>query len=123
MLVSSKAVTDPDYTTSIEKTIAGIHNPILSLDKKKIYFMSAAWANSDSIHVVNIESKSEKYICPGNSLEIIKDGCYRGKLIVNQHRHYSEPKVGSYDNYYIVDEEGKEIKDMGENEDNIKDYL
>lgn len=96
----------------MQKVIGGIHDAKISPDAKKIYFMSSAWATSNSIHVVDIKSKKEKYVCPGNSLEVIQDGPYIGKIIVNQHR-YNES--GSYDNFYIVDDAGKTIKNLGEN--------
>lgn len=108
LLITSKAAEDMKFV------IGGIHDARLSLDKNKIYFISSAWATSDSIHVVEIRTKKERFLCPGNSLEVIQTGPYRGKLIVNQHRYNGPPDYGSYDHNYIIDENGKEIKDLGE---------
>jgi hypothetical protein len=114
LIVSSKEAKDMKYV------IGGIHNVQLSVDGQKIYFMSQAWAVSDSIHVVEIKTKREKYICPGNYLKVIKKGPYKGKLIVLQHRYNDAPNYGSYDHYYIVNNDGKEIKALGEELKNIE---
>ena len=98
----------------LEDTIAGIQNPQVSLDKTKIYFMSAAWMTSGSIHVYDLKTKSERFVCSGNTLEIIGKGQYKGKLLVRKHKYRSAPDYGAYDTYCVVDEDGKELKELGE---------
>lgn len=98
----------------IKKVIAQITDPQLSPDKTKVYFMSVAWATSYSIHVVDIKTKSEHFVCDGNSLKVVTQGPYSGDLIVNQHRYYGPPNYGSYNGFYLIDEQGNEIKDLGE---------
>ncbi|MBX4271865.1 hypothetical protein [Clostridium estertheticum] len=102
--------------------IAGICNPKLTQDKKKIYFMSEAWTTSAAIHVVDIESKNQQFVCPGNYLKIIEEGQYSGDLIVNQHRYHDAPNYGSYDDYYIVDENGVQIEDLGDDPAVLGEY-
>lgn len=115
-LVSSKDNED------VTKKIDGIIEPQFSADRNKLYFMTSAWVTSASVHVIDIKTKEEKYVCPGNFLEIVQDGNYKGKLIVNQHRYLKGG--GSYDHYYLIDEQGNEIKDLGEALDkNAKSYL
>ncbi|MDF2986682.1 MAG: putative N-acetylmuramoyl-L-alanine amidase [Eubacterium sp.] len=108
-LISSKPHEDP------EKNITGIQNATFSTDKTKVYFMSDAWVTSSSIHVVDIKTKKEQYVCPGNSLKVLQSGSHKGKLIVNQHRY--KKGGGSYDHYFLVDEQGTELKDLGEDLD------
>ena len=109
-------------TDKITQGIKGIFNPQVSPDKSKIYFLTRTWVTSDAVHVVNIKTKEEKYICPGNSLEVIQSGSFKGKLIVNQHRYHKAG--GSYDHYFLVDELGKEIKDLGEDfDEKVKEQL
>ncbi len=116
LLVSSHSAED------IKDVIAFIQNPQFSLDKKKIYFMSAAWATSYSIHVVDIETKNEHFVCDGNSLKVIQSGLYAGDLIVNKYKYYGAPNYGSYDDYYIVTPEGQEIKDIGDDPEILSQY-
>ncbi|MBU3130177.1 Ig-like domain-containing protein [Clostridium tagluense] len=106
----------------VKDIIAGIFNPQLTQDKKKIYFMTEAWATSAAIHVVEIKSKNQQFVCSGNYLKIIEKGQYSGKLIVNQHRYYGAPNYGAYDNYYIVDENGKQIEDLGDDPAVLDEY-
>jgi len=104
---------------NIEKIIAGIHSPQITPDRTKIYFLSGAYMVSDIVYVYDLKTKSVRYVCVGNYLEIIQKGQYEGKLIVNQHRYRSAPDYGSYDHYYILDEDGNEIKDLGEKIQNL----
>lgn len=113
LLVSSHSAKD------VKDIIAFINTPRFSLDKKKIYFMSAAWATSYAIHVVDIETKSEHFVCDGNSLKVIQSGSYAGDLIVNKHKYND---IGAYDDYYIVTPEGEEITDLGDDPEVLNQY-
>lgn len=96
----------------LENTIAGIENPQLSLDKKKVYFLFLAWATSSAVHVYDITTKVEKYLCPGHTMEGIQEGEYMGMLLVNKH-------FMGEDKDYVIDENGEVIKDLSERlEDN-----
>ncbi|MGH4139863.1 cell wall-binding repeat-containing protein [Clostridium sp.] len=116
LLVSSHSAED------MKSVIASIFNPQFSLDKNKIYFMSEAWVTSASVHVVDVKTKSEHFVCSGNYLKVIQSGAYAGNLIVNQHRYYGEPNYGSYDDYYIVTPKGEEITDLGDNPEVLSQY-
>ena len=71
---------------------------------------------------MDIETKSEHFVCDGNSLKVIQSGSYAGDLIVNQHRYYGPPNYGSYNDYYIVTPEGEEITDLGDNPEVLRQY-
>ena len=76
--------------------------------------MCDAWATSAAIHEVDLKTKKERFVCDGNELGIVSKGKYKGNLVVNQHRYYSNSDGGSYDHYYLVDENGKVLKELGE---------
>ena len=97
-----------------KKLIVNIFAAILSDDKRKIYFMCDAWATSAAIHEIDLKTRKERFICDGNYLAVIKKGKHKGNLIVNQHRYSSNIEEGSYDFFYIVDENGKVIETLGE---------
>jgi dipeptidyl aminopeptidase/acylaminoacyl peptidase len=105
---------DSRASKTMEEVIAEISEAKLSPDGTKAYFQSAAWATSDAIHVVDLNTKRERFLCPGNSFTILHSGVDSGKLVVNQHRYRDAPNYGSYDHYYLVDENGKALKDLGE---------
>jgi Tol biopolymer transport system component len=103
MLVASKQAED------MKEVLAGFTYPQFSVDGKRIFFLSAAWATSDAVHCVDIASKRQRFVTDGNSLEVIRSGALKGKLRINQHR-YRKGIGGAYDHDYIFSEDGIEVK-------------
>jgi Tol biopolymer transport system component len=104
------------YSDSPKKTIAGIGWPQFSPNGRRIYFMSIAWVTSDAVHVIDLESGHEHYLCDGNSLEVIPRGKYAGDLIVSQHRYFLGG--GSYDWFWLLTSEGKQIDPIASGDEN-----
>ena len=86
-------------------------SPRFSIDQKRIYFLVNAWVTSDALLEYDIVSQKINFVTPANFLKVIDAGIYKGKLLINQHRYFNGG--GSYDHYYIIDTQGKEIKDLG----------
>ncbi|HSP62197.1 MAG TPA: hypothetical protein VLQ90_04365 [Pyrinomonadaceae bacterium] len=107
LLVSGKENGDP------KKSLADFSSPQFSPDGRRIYFMSTGWVTSGAVHVVDIHSKRESFVSPGNTLEVIQKGKYRGYLIVQEHKYFSGAKVGSYDHYWLLTPNGREIRRIG----------
>ena len=78
-----------------------------------VYFLSAAWAVSNAVHLLDLASNKQRFITDGNSLELVPVGKYRGYLIVSQHRYHKNG--GSYDDFWLVSPKGKTIASLGEN--------
>lgn len=94
-----------------EQVLAGLCNINFSPDSRYIYFeSSASWVTSNAIHRFDISTKEEKFITDGNCLKVIREGKYKGYLIVNKHKYYK--KGGTYDFDWLVDKDGKEIKEL-----------
>lgn len=103
VIVRSKNNGNPEYV------LAGLCNINFSPDSRYIFFeSSASWATSNAIHRYDLSTKEEKFVTDGNSLKVIMKGKYKGYLIVNKHKYYK--KGGSYDFDWLVDKDGKEIK-------------
>lgn len=88
------------------------HHLTFSPDSKTLYFLTHAWTTSNALHAVNIFDTQEHYLLPANSLAVVKDGEYKGDLILNQHRYFIGG--GSYDWYWLFTPDGKEIGPLGE---------
>jgi hypothetical protein len=88
------------------------HHLTFSPDSKTLYFLTRAWTTSSALHVVSISDTKEHYLLPANSLTVVKDGEYKGDLILNQHRYFVGG--GSYDWYWLFTPGGKEIGPLGE---------
>jgi len=87
-----------------ERTLAGFSGAQFSPDGLRIYFLSDAWVTSSAVHVLDLRSGVEKYLCPGNSLEVVPRGKYAGYLMVEQHRYAMGG--GSYDWLWLITPEG-----------------
>lgn len=90
----------------------GIDNLEWSLDSKYIYFSVRAYAVTDEIYNVNIDTGYCKDICSGEFVGLIKDGKYKGLLAVIK-TSISEDR-GRIFFAQIVDEDGECIMDLGE---------
>ena len=97
----------------LEERVAHIADGSLkfSPDGRSLYFISDAWVTSGAIHVVDMESASEKFLLAGNSIEVISRGERKGCLIVNQHRYFLG--AGSYDWFWLFEPNGTEIGPVG----------
>ena len=92
---------------SIESVIASISDLAFSPDDRQLYFLSAAWATSDAVHVVDLASGRERFVAAALSLEVLQAGEYRGCLLVGQHRYWMAG--GSYNWLWLLTASGKEI--------------
>jgi hypothetical protein len=97
---------------AIEETIAGIESPEFSPDGSQIYFLTVGWVTSSAVRVVDLSSGRVRFLCPGNSLEVIHNGQYHGHLILGQHRYFMGG--GSYDWLWLVSPDGREVGPIGD---------
>lgn len=102
------------------QALALLHEPRFSPDGQRIYFLSAAWANSRAVHVLDLSTGNERFVVAGNSLEVVPAGEYAGFLVVSQHRYFLAG--GSYDWYWLFTPEGEEVDPIGENENALVEF-
>jgi len=98
---------NPFDSDDMRYVIANISAVQFSNDSKTIFFLSDAWVTSGAVHKINIKTKVENFVAPGNCLEVIRNGKYKGDIKVNQHRYHE--KGGSYNCDYILTPNGKEV--------------
>ena len=101
--------------TAPERTLADLQTPRFSPDGSRIYFLSSAWATSGAVHALDLASGAERFLIPGNSLEVMRSGEYAGPLLVEQHRYYLAG--GSYDWLWLFTADGREVGPVGESEE------
>jgi Tol biopolymer transport system component len=95
-----------------ESVIAAFETPQFSTNGKLVYFVTPAWATSGAVHVVDTTNRKERYIFAGNNLKVVPSGEYRDCLLVQQHRYFVGG--GSYDWYWLLRPDGKEVGPVGE---------
>jgi hypothetical protein len=101
----------------MESVIGGFENLQFSTNGKLLYFVTPAWATSGAVHVVDTTNRKERYLFPGNNLKIVTAGEYKDCLLVQQHRYFVGS--GSYDWYWLLRADGKEVGPVGEDTSNF----
>lgn len=96
-------------------------SPEFSPSGDAVYFMTKAWATSGAIHKVDLASKNTRFISAGNSLEVIPSGEDVGKLIVQKHKYFAAG--GTYDFYWLLTHDGKELSPVGDSYEMVKNFL
>ena len=105
----------------IKQHLTDLNNPRFSLDGKAVYFLSAAWAISNAVHVVDLTTHKQHFVTDGNSLELVPTGKYKGYLIVSKHKYHKGG--GSYEDFWLVSPKGKAIKSLGEEEERVNAFI
>jgi hypothetical protein len=96
----------------VEALIAGFDNLQFSTNGKLLYFVTLAWATSGAVHVVDTTNRKERFLFPGNDLRLVTGGEYKDCLLVQQHRYFIGG--GSYDWFWLLRPDGKEVGPVGE---------
>jgi len=105
-------------SAKMESVIGGFENLQFSTNGKLLYFVTPAWATSGAVHVVDTTNGKEHYLFPGNDLKVVKSGEYKDCLLVQQHRYFVGG--GSYDWYWLLRTDGKEVGPVGEDTSNFE---
>ncbi len=114
-LVASTPHDDP------KRNLAFTKHPAFSPAGNILYFMATAWATSDAIHALSLTSGKVRYVCDGNSLDVVPKGRYAGYLVIQKHKY---PAVGpATDDYWLVSPAGKEIRRVGDSEEHLARFL
>ncbi|MCP3734659.1 hypothetical protein M9979_07215 [Sphingomonas sp. RP10(2022)] len=87
---------------------SSLANPDFSLDGGYVYVEADAYATSPAVHQVNVRTGVARYVTDGGLYGVLRDGPWRGYLVVQQHR-YRKNGNGSYDPYIIVRPDGRQI--------------
>lgn len=101
----------------MESAIGGFENLQFSTNGKLLYFVTPAWATSGAVHVVDTTNRKEHYLFPGNNLKVVTTGEYKDCLLVQQHRYFVGS--GSYDWFWLLRPDGKEVGPVGEDTSNF----
>jgi hypothetical protein len=103
---SVRRLLGPNSNADPKLGLQSIYRPSFSLDGHFVYVLVDAWATSNAVHQVKVESGAERFVIDGNSDKVIRTGPYRGYLLVMRHKYYTPPKMGSYDPVDVVRPDG-----------------
>src|SRR3954470_21676956 len=102
----------------VESLIAGFDNLQFSTNGKLLYFVTPAWATSGAVHVVDTTNRKERFLFPGSDLKVVPSGEYKDCLLTQQHRYFVGG--GSYDWFWLLRPDGKEVGPVGEDTQNFE---
>ncbi|MDD5059457.1 MAG: hypothetical protein PHQ60_16490 [Sideroxydans sp.] len=111
--------THPDE--DIKKTLTQFNTPVFSADGQLLYFLSAAWATSNALHVLDLATGKEHFVTDANDVLVIGKGRYANHLVVMKHKYFK--REGSYDYYWLITPEGKEIRKAGEDKEQAERFI
>jgi len=97
---------------SPSKIIVDPKKLIFSPNSKTLYFETSAGITYDAVRAVNVDGKNLRLVTYGGEYHVIKNGKYKGDLIVNQHRYRfkGDTSLGSYDWDWLYSPAGKQIR-------------
>ena len=101
-----------------ESVIAAFETLQFSTNGKLLYFVTPAWATSGAVHVVDTTNRKERYLFAGNNLKVVPAGEYKDCLLVQQHKYFVGG--GSYDWFWLLRADGKEVGPVGEDTENFE---
>jgi len=102
----------------MHQVIAGILGAQFSPDGHRLYFISSAWATSGAVHVIDLATRKERFFTDGSGLEIVPNGDYKGCLLVQKHKYFIGG--GTYDWFWLIKPDGKEVGPVGEDSENFR---
>jgi dipeptidyl aminopeptidase/acylaminoacyl peptidase len=90
-----------------KRNLTALSNPVFSLDGGYIYFEASAWATSSAVHQISLRTGRVRFVTDGSLFGVIRNGRWRGHLVVGQHRYFGPPQYGSYDPVSVIRPDGK----------------
>jgi hypothetical protein len=94
--------------------IFAVNHPAFFPDNRRIAFNAGWTVTEGSVHIVDRVTKKVQFVSAGNSVEVVPEGEYKNHLMVQRHKYFLGG--GSYDWYWLLDTNGKEIGAIGEEE-------
>lgn len=92
-----------------KRDLSWFRDPVFSLDGGFIYVEARAWATSGAIHQVGLASGRTRFVVDGWLYGILRNGPYRGHLVVGQHKYHGAPDYGSYNPVSVFRPDGTKI--------------
>jgi hypothetical protein len=86
-----------------------LRQTVPSLDGGFVYQRVCRWVTSDDIIQVRLSDGRRREVTPGNTLAVIRNGPWRGYLLVSKHKYRLGSAGGSYDAFWVVRPDGREM--------------
>lgn len=106
----------------VQKTICGFRNKQFNIEGTALYFETPAWATSNALHVLDLQSGTERFFVAGSDFGIVTctGSPYADHVSVLQHRYFVQG--GSYDWFWLYAPDGKEVGPFGEEPPSVAEF-
>ena len=102
-VVAPRADDDP------ARNLTELKHPVFSLDGGYVYFEASAWAASSAVHQVELSTGRIRFVTDGWLYGVLRNGPWRGYLLVGQHRYHGPPHYGSFNPVAVIRPDGKKM--------------
>ena len=95
------------FGISYKEWVATLWSPVFSLDGRFVYVVYNASAVSGAVVRVDIATGKARPVIDGRTVSVLRNGPYRGYLLVQRHKYWPLPRAGSYNPVDLVRPDGK----------------
>ena len=96
----------PTRSDDPKQDMHSFDNPHWSLEGGYIYVDAAAWPGSTAVHQVKLATGQERFVIEGSVRGIVRDGPYRGYLLIRRHIFPRVPGGVTTNPVYLIRPDG-----------------
>lgn len=114
-LVQERDDADPKHA------LMGFNNPVFAADGRSVYVMTQAWATSNAIHRIDLQTRRPSFVADGNSVQVVSAGRWAGYLLVMKHKYAAGG--GALDHTWLLTPQGREVRKVGRSDAEVARFL
>jgi hypothetical protein len=118
---NAQRLLEPKPRDAPENNLSEFNSLVFSTDGNMLYFLSAAWATSNALHVLNLSTGKEHFITDADDVLVMGKGKFATHLIVMKHKYFKQG--GSFNYYWLMTPKGKEIKMVGKDREQAERFI
>lgn len=86
-----------------------LYRDTASEDGKTLYQEVCRWVTSNYIVAVDLATGTRKGLTDGSDLQMLREGPYKGNLLISRHKYRDGDEGGSYDPSFVVSPAGETL--------------
>jgi dipeptidyl aminopeptidase/acylaminoacyl peptidase len=110
----ARKLLEPRYDREPKKNLGALYNPVFSNDGRHVFVEAAAWATSPAIHRIELTTGRTRFVAGGALYGVLRNGPWRGNLVVGEHRYFDGPEGGSYEAFTVYRPDGRRVARLPE---------
>ncbi len=86
-----------------------LYRDAASEDGKTLYQEVCRWVTSNYIVAVDLQTGTRRGVSDGSDVMVLRDGPYRGNLLISRHKYRDGDEGGSYDPSFVISPAGETL--------------